>query len=50
VSNGGFVIMYFHLNSLEELHTFTVRLLSIDTTNAGVSADGIGFSFLFSRK
>ena len=32
--------MCFHLNSLEELHTFTVRLLSVVTTNAGVSADG----------
>ena len=44
------MILYFHLNSLEELHPFTVRLLSVATTNADVSAVGIGFSFLFSRE
>lgn len=44
------MVMCFHLNSLEELHTFMVRVVSVVTTNAGVSADEIGFSFLFSRK
>ena len=48
VSNGGFVIIYFHLRSLEELHTFTARSARVGTADSAAAAGGIMLSFLSS--